>query len=77
MGIKDILSNKISLVNGTISSLCGSIEYIEEYGHVGLYDNNITEDFLNYKMLEAISALEKADKILEEIVDIVCDQYQY
>lgn len=64
-------------IKSIVSDIYSSIEYIDEHGYVRLYDKNITEEFLKIKSNNIISSLENIDKLLDNICDIVQEQYNY
>ena len=77
MSVKEIIEQEIVNINGELSLIISSLDYINEYGYVGLYDDDITEEELKTKCREVEKLLQSAGKILEEIDDIICEQFQY
>jgi len=75
MSIKDII--KLDKIKSNINLTYGEINYIEEYGYVGLYDSDISETDLELKASEINNLFEKANKLLEEISEIIGDQFEY
>jgi len=75
MSIKEII--QIDNIKTNVGLLYDSIDYINDYGYVGLHDDNLSEESLKLKAVEINKLLEQVNVIFEEIDDIIRDQFEY
>lgn len=77
MSINDIIEKQLDDIRSYINLIYGSIEYLDDYGYVGLHSDDISEEDLINKAKEVITLLANANNLLEDIGDIVKDQFEY
>lgn len=77
MSINDIIEKQLDDIRSYMNLIYGSIEYLDDYGYVGLHSDDILEEDLINKAKEVITLLTNANNLLEDIGDIVKDQFEY
>jgi hypothetical protein len=73
MGIKDNI--QLDTIKHQLGEIYDSIDYIKEHGHVGHFSHST--DSIKAKGSEIVELLRNVDVKMQELCDIVRDQYEY
>lgn len=74
MSINEVFNKELEDIKDYISEMQESIDYIEEYGYVEVYEN---EKELKEKLTNIVNKLKECSVQLDEASDIVKEQFNY
>lgn len=77
MSIKDIIDSELYDLRINMSQIFNSIDYIEEYGHVGLYDEKISEEDLKKIIKICVNKSKEIMDEMDRLTEIIRDQFEY
>jgi len=74
MTVNDFVKSEVEMINNYIKLIQGELDFIKEYGYVGMYGNS---EELKRHLEEMLSGLKTCYEHADKATDIVYDQFSY